>query len=361
MDSVFVEYAINGIPQNSFELTKDTNTVYSANFNFNLDNLNDGDLISYRIFAVDSSISKNVAVLPADSSYSFKVEKIFDPVTSYFNNFNNPTPDFVLSDFDIYTQPGFENAALQSPHPYPSPNKNNSEFNFTTILKYPIILDEGATMTFDEIVLVEPGETLAKYGDDNFWDYVIVEASSDNREPWFPLTDGYDSGAYSIWENAYNDSISGDNSTTSPIPDWYFQRNINLLENGNFSVGDTILIRFRLFSDPYAHGWGWTIDNLRIQQPVSAPYITINPTNIMVYPNPFNNVLNVAVQCNQPVDLLFYEVSNSQGQSIYSAQSKNNIGLVTSEFDLSNLSSGLYFISVSENGNPAYSKKIIKN
>lgn len=362
IDSVYVEYAINGIPQNSFEMEKDSNTVYSANFNFNLNDLNDGDLISYKIIAIDSSEARNWVMLPTDSVYSFKVEKIFEPISSYFTDLNSRSNSFILYDFDIYTASGFSNAALQSPHPYPSPNKNNAEFNFTCLLKRPIILGENATMSFDEIVLVEPGETLAKFGDDNFWDYVIVEGSNDNMKTWLPLVDGYDSGAHVLWKNEYNKNIdNNDLSTTTPIPDWYFERTINMLENGNFSAGDTILIRFRLYSDPYARGWGWTIDNLRIQQTVSSPYVAINPTNIRIYPNPFNDLLKVTVNCNQPVDLLSYEIRNLQGQKMYSFQSKNNFGLMNHEFDLSKLAAGIYFISVSENGNPPYSRKIVKN
>jgi hypothetical protein len=44
-------------------------------------------------------------------------------------------------------------------------------------------------MTFDEIVLVEPGESYADFGDTEFWDYVIVEGSNDLRD-YLAATDG---------------------------------------------------------------------------------------------------------------------------------------------------------------------------
>ena len=59
-------------------------------------------------------------------------------------------------------------------------------------------------MTFDEVVLVEPGELLADFGEDEFWDYVIVEGSNDFGEIWWPLDDGYDSGDNSVWKQNYN-------------------------------------------------------------------------------------------------------------------------------------------------------------
>ncbi len=361
VDTVYIDYEINGVQQNSFGLTLDSAATYSAYFNFNLAELNDGDEITYRITAIDSSLAKNSTVSPETDSYTFKVEKIFDPIVSYYNNFNNPTPDFIFSDFEVYTEPGFNNAALQSPHPYPSPNKNNTNWNFTTLFKYPIVLQENATLNFDEIVLVEPGEILANFGDDEFWDYVIVEGSKDKGETWQQLAKGYDSGTYPIWKTNYNKNIVDQISTTTPIPDWYFNREINMLSNGNFDVGDTILIQFRLFSDPYAHGWGWTIDNLRIQQPVSSPQNVLGPTNVMVYPNPVNDIVNVSFQSHKTFDKLSFEVSNLHGQKMLLVQVTGNGGEINQVLDLSNLVSGMYFLTINENGNTLYSKKIIKN
>jgi hypothetical protein len=83
----------------------------------------------------------------------------------------------------VFTEDGFENGALHSPHPYPSPDMDDTEFNFETILKYPVILNENATMSFDEIVLVEPGTNGTVYGDFEFWDFVIVEGSKNKVKP----------------------------------------------------------------------------------------------------------------------------------------------------------------------------------
>ncbi|MCK7534683.1 MAG: hypothetical protein MZV63_28625 [Marinilabiliales bacterium] len=152
-----------------------------------------------------------------------------------------------------------------------APIKTMQHLNFTTLLKYPVILKENGTMSFDEVVLVEPGEVLSKFGDEDFWDYVIVEGSKDKGKTWLPIANGYDSGDNPIWKTNYNKNIDNNQvSNTVGIPEWYVNREIKLLENGNFKANDTILIQFRLYSDPYAHGWGWTIDNLRIQTPVST-------------------------------------------------------------------------------------------
>jgi hypothetical protein len=296
IDSVYIEFSINDIPQHSFGLKLDSANNYSGIFNADAKLLNDGDEINYQIFAIDSSKAKNITISPDNDFYSFKVEKIFDPVGGYFSDFNNSTTDFILSDFDIYLEVNFKNGSLHSPHPYSSPGINYANLNYTTLLKYPIILKDNGTMSFDEIVLVEPGEVLSKYGDDDFYDYVIVEGSIDHGKTWLPIANGYDSGSNTIWKTNYNKVIDiNDVSRAVGIPEWYITREIKLLENGNFKANDTILIQFRLFSDPYANGWGWTIDNLRIQTPVSAPSVTLSPGNISVFPNPVKDILYVAV------------------------------------------------------------------
>ena len=129
----------------------------------------------------------------------------------------------------------------------------------------------------------------------------------------------------------------------------------------NFEIGDTKLIRFRLFSDPYANGWGWAIDNLRIQIPVSAPVTTLSPGNILVYPNPFDDVINISVQANKNINELEFSVFNMFGQKIHSIQNNNVTGEINHKIDLGNFADGMYFISVKENGEQVFSQKIIKN
>jgi hypothetical protein len=362
IDTVYIEFIINNIPQQSFGLTLDSANVYKGFFNIDANLLNDGDEIKYKIIAIDLSGKKNKTASPTDNYYTFKAEKIFDPISYYFNDFNILNNDFVLSDFRIYLAKNFKDKSLHSPHPYPSTGDNNSNYSFTTVLKYPIILKQNGTMSFDEVVLVEPGEVLSKFGDENFWDYVVVEGSKDNGKTWLPLAPGYDSGAYPLWKNSYNKEFDfNDLSLAVGTPDWFIKREINLLENGNFEANDTILIRFRLFSDPHANGWGWAIDNLRIQSPVSATTVILSPGNISVYPNPSNDIINVNIQANKNIDELTVEILNLYGQKVSSIKNRNVLGEITIKTDLSNLSNGMYFVIVKENGKQVNSQKIIKN
>jgi len=215
-----------------------------------------GDVISYRIVATDLSSQSNVGRSPENGYNTVNVEGVKGPVDRYVTDFNSSNQDFIGSDFTIATPTGFDNAALNSAHPYLSPDADNTSFNFTSILRYPIVLNATGKMTFDEIALVEPGEDGSIFGGENFFDYVIVEGSNDNGVSWKPLDKGWDCRAYQSWLDKWNSLPSGNNSIAVATKDLYVKRTINMLDNGNFKTGDTILIRFRLFSDPYSHGWG---------------------------------------------------------------------------------------------------------
>ena len=94
-----------------------------------------------------------------------------------------------------------------------------------------------------------------------------------------------------------------------------------MLANGNFSEGDTVVIRFRLFSDPFTVGWGWAIDNLRIQDsPVSIDDFVSNQ-DFKVFPNPIaDQLLNIKFTFKQPVNSLKLEIFSIHGQLLYHQQ-----------------------------------------
>lgn len=361
VDTVYLEYSLNGIEQTPFSLTWDYKNKYSGIFTVDIQSLKDGDKIEYRIIARDKSSAQNQTKLPLLGKFSFEIEEIFEAVNTYINDFNQKGSDFILSDFDIYTADNFENGALHSIHPYLSPNTDNKDFNFSTFLKRPIVIAEEGSMTFDEVVLVEPGELLADFGDDEFWDYVIVEGSKDYGEIWWPLADGYDSGDKSVWKQNYNDGIVGQESRTVGTSEWFFNREISLLDSKKFEVGDTILIRFRLYSDPYANAWGWAIDNLRIQQPTAVGEATLLPRDVKVYPNPFNNSVKVNIWSINESSNVQIEVFDLLGRKVYSDVHENVIGELDESIDLTHLGKGMFLIKVSENGKPVLSKKLIKN
>lgn len=360
IEKVSVEYAINGLAQGEFDMLSTENNLFRGSFPVSSDQLNDQDSISYKIVATDASLNRNITALPVDGMYSFPIEKISEPVQQYFNDFSHESYDFLLNEFRIGPESGFDNNALHSPHPYPSPNQNYTYWDFYTLLKKPVILSSFSKISFDEVVLVEPGEVLTNFGDDEFWDYVIVEGSKDLGTTWLALEDGYDSRENNIWESNYKATIEGNDSKAAGEQAWYVNREIDVTANPNFSEGDTILIRFRLHSDPYANGWGWVIDNLRIQQPVSLPDMNTSKTDIRIFPNPVSSLL--VVQVRSPKDLKKYtlELFTPLGQSVQVAEFNRNAYDDWFEMDMNSLKNGLYYLRIRDQYKTIQTFKVMK-
>jgi photosystem II stability/assembly factor-like uncharacterized protein len=230
------------------------------------------------------------------------------PVYVYQNDFETSTDDFYGSLFRIGSETGFTGSAIHSLHPY------GDSSSPTYMLTVPIrVASLNADLAFDELALVEPGEAGSVFGDANFYDYVVVEGSRDGAA-WIPLAPGYDCRAYPEWETAYN--------ANSPSPSLLRRRSINLL--GTFAADETVLIRFRLYADGAANGWGWMIDNLEIQPAAisSAPERAL-PAALALdqnMPNPVRSqtVIGYALPRSGPVTLSIFDVSGRLTRTLVS-------------------------------------------
>ncbi|WP_430812625.1 MULTISPECIES: VPS10 domain-containing protein [unclassified Carboxylicivirga] len=180
---------------------------------------------------------------------------VYEPLQGYVNSFTTHQYDFEGANFSVSEQL-FNNWAIHSQHPY-AVKQNN-----TYMLKYPIEVvpaAESAVISYRDIALIEPGSANAVYGDEEFWDYVVVEATRDGIN-WLPLKDGYDVNAFDKWKEFASGGISAIPKNESLFAD----HTINL--HDSFAPGDVILLRFRLYSDEAKTGYGWVIDDLKIQE-----------------------------------------------------------------------------------------------
>lgn len=307
-------------------------------------------------FIKDSLKEQNpevVYILP----YTGEIQK---PVNRYINNFDAETHDFIGPDFNIFTASGFDSPALNSAHPYLSSGTYNLNYNFTSILSYPIILKTGGRMSFDEIVLVEPGDAGTKFGDEYFRDFVITEGSLDGGINWKPLADGYDSNTQSSWRDLFNSSKSGYSSNAVPTNDLFVKHEIDMLANGNFNAGDTILFRFRLFSDPYSNGWGWIIDNLAIQDFGSA----VNPMllssgEVLLFPNPATDRLNLQFQAKKNIQQFMLKAWNSSGALAYNQSFPIRSKVFQTVIDVSKFTAGMYLFALEPENGQVIARKIL--
>lgn len=310
VDTVWVEYKVNNIEQTPIGLEPQKNDKYELTLDISSFGLDVGDSVTYQLFARDVSAAGNVAVTPDSGVITVNVEAIPDFISSLSSEFELVNSDFILQGFQVSTPNGFENGALHTLHPYEFAGEGNS-LEYIAQLRYPVKIDPVYHyIEFDEVVLVEPGEPGFEFGDDEFWDYVIVEASKNEGAKWTPLEPGWDSRLHEDWETTYNQSIWEQHSQAVGTPEMYKPHQINVLDGDKLFVGDEILIRFRLFSDPYAYGWGWAIDNLKIQtEGLSNNFIKAGNT-VKVYPNPVRTyILNIDPGNQKILEINLYNFS----------------------------------------------------
>ena len=226
------------------------------------------------------------------------VTAVSSPVYTYTNDLDLDVDaaDFGLVDFVWSTPAGFNNGALHTYHDYA-----NSSSPIATLLQS-IIVATNSQLSFAEVAIVEPGESGSVFGDSDFWDYVIVEGTSDGTN-WIPLSDGWDARDDTTWLTAYNSGFNGDSSM-------YRTRSLDLTQI--FAQGDVIRLRFRLFADGSATAWGWAFDNINVTTDFVAAAGDLPAAMALGqnYPNPFNPTTTIAFTLDRsgPVKLQVFDV-----------------------------------------------------
>jgi len=353
IDTVYVEYRKNKGPVSTLGLKNDSADFYSGTIELKPLLFTTADSLQYRIVAKDSSSSSNIRYLPSSGFFKIGFESLLPVVTAYTTNFTGAASEFINRGFSIVRPSQFTSEALHSLHPYESPEKENASIEYSSVLKYPIKIDDsGIVLIFNEIVLIEPGETGSLYGSADFYDYVVVEGSKNFGETWFAMSDGYDSRITSLFLNSYNGSINNNNSTFVGTQDMFTKHTIDIRTFDNFGRGDTLVIRFRLWSDPFAHGWGWAVDDLNIKS-VAAGVDRIIYKQLKVYPNPGNGVVNTDPGEKFYGKPLKYRVVNQTGKVVseFSFTGEPEIKL-----DISSLPPGIYTIIMQDGSEIRISK-----
>jgi hypothetical protein len=401
IDTVYVNYFVNGVQKAPIGLKK--YNILTDNILFTqgsaderaylgeniIKDLKSGDIVKYQIIATDKSGNKttiptiyaglNQNDKPVDTFYEFTVTDIVaTPVNDYSTDFENASADFATIGFSVNQPANFSSKGLHTSHPYTNglglldPVSGNPYLSFDkseiAMLKVPIVLKStGATITYDEVVLVEPGDAGSTYGSTGFYDYVVVEGSFDGSF-WFPLQDGYDSRIDASFQKTYEGSFSSGtapNSTAVGTQSMVKKRSLNIYGGGDLTTADagqTMLLRFRLHSDQWTAGWGWSIDNLYVQK--SAPVITANePVNIrglQIYPNPSSNYLDVNFEVSKPQTIKM-EIFSLTGTTMYS----ENIPVVETtlqhRINLGNFTTGTYFIKIKESTGEVVKRFVVNN
>jgi len=343
IDSVYVEYKVNNGPSRYIRLKKGSADNFSTVFSAKSLSLKGKDSIEYKIFAVDTAKISNLGQLPKNGFFITKIEEITSTLQGYNTDFSTAAPDFFNIGFGVNKPAGFSKFGLNSKHPYESPEDNNKNIQYTAILRHPLkFSDSGMLFTFNEVVLVEPGETGSVFGSAGFYDYVIIDGSKNFGKTWFNLLDGYSSAVFPSWETAYKSSIVGDNSTFVGTESMLQKHTFLYRASDKISAGDTLLVRFRLYSDPFANGWGWVIEDLKIGPLIDA-IPELKSQSVILYPNPGKGLIKISsgIHGSDMAKPFHYKVFNSAG--ICLADDISN-GSSETLVDISVYPPGLYII-----------------
>lgn len=386
IDTVFVSYRVNGGTERTFGLKKfDVNTDNPDFSQGSLDEisflaegglpaLQAGDVVKFRLTARDDAGNETVIPTTAGgtrladpvvvSDYTIAATSLLESVERKVYDFEQGSDEFALLGFEIDIPTGLQNGALHTIAPYSNglglvdPISGNTFLDFSAnqiaLLRNPIVVrGDTSIISFDEIVLVEPGVDGSSFGDNDFWDYVVVECSFDGGGQWIELGDGYDSGADADWERLFNDNLAPANaenptSNGTPSPAFFRPREINLYDYLVPGVaGREMLLRFRLFSDQWVNGYGWVIDNLAIQQPKPRPLAVEADKNLAlsIGPNPTSEFIDIKIESVKG-SIVDIQVVDTKGLVSIKKEVKIDNNSLDHRLQVNHLNAGTYVLKV---------------
>ncbi len=274
------------------------------------------------------------------STVKFDIYDVDNDVTfGYASDFDDGAMDFARNGFNIYQDPSLHSISLQTAHPYPDVDVNDIFNSIRAIFQKPILVHpNGTRVNFDEIALIEPGDSPDPF-DPSFYDYVAIEGSADKGKNWKTIA-RYDAQAHTEWKNAFE--------SNSANPELYKPR--SFLLNDYFNEGDTVFLRFRLFADAFINGWGWSIDNLTVDLVTSTKNVLAQKNKMHLFPNPVGKSTTLRLDLEKDSQALI-EVYQMDGKLVRSVHSGPlPAGQSELKIQMRGLPAGNYFVRANLNG-----------
>lgn len=339
-------------------------------------NVTSDDVNRIKIFIDDVEQTEIVEDFSTDVSYNYEtldlVEgthklgiQLFDDTNNIETPINNQefividfkTPDseieikeFESSDIFIYNESfniddsdmALSNLVLNNTgHPY------ENSTTYSVILKQPLILsDTNDSFIYEDVALVEPfTQDLTDL--DNFFDFVIIEASTD-LNTWVTL-DKYDARRFSEWLTEFNKGQ--DASINNNL---FKSQTISLSQKG-FSKGDTLVFRFSLITDEGATSYGWAIKSINDVATASVEEVLFGTKFFTIYPTISDG--NFTVFAKSELGKTKVVVYDIKGEQVY--QNSTDFSLNERQKISLNLGSGIYIVDLIDKNNNKSSSKII--
>ncbi len=271
---------------------------------------------------------------------------IYSAQETLTEDFNDLQTTF-FGDLSASSQSGFSTALLNSGHPYTDGQ---------TAIGYwgtPITIKAGASLSYRDVAVVEPGESGSVYGDAGFYDYVTVEGSDDG-DNWTVLVEPYDCRFDASWQSAYDNNGDGNEGM-------FRDHLIDL--TATYPLDTNVQFRFKLFADANTNGWGWGIDDVTAANSVSAIEGTEQTVKEFAlnqnYPNPFNPSTAISYQLST-VSTVRLVVYNALGQKVRTLVSgKQDAGEHRVTFNADGLASGIYVYKLTTDNGFVQTRKMI--
>ncbi|MEL6535176.1 MAG: T9SS type A sorting domain-containing protein [Bacteroidota bacterium] len=344
-DSTDITFSV-GEETLSFRVAEDNGKDQSEDLSYDLSSLLNG---SFTTTSVEVSVQSWIDNQSFTGSFQVDMISIKDPVSAFSDSLDgNPDLNYYRQGFETDSQPAVDGNALHSAHPY-SPNSMSQ-----VMLGVPLVLASGAsTLEYSDIALVEPGDDF----DELYYDFVAVEAAKypfvDGQPAWYRMT-RYDARQHADWLSLYDDD-------TDPTAQDFKTQSIDLLDNTVFASGDTVVVRFALYSDPELEGYGWVIDNIRFNR--EDEVLSVNHAeafDFSVYPNPSRGeVINVSYEVEGKANVRV-ELFDQMGRSVKTLlQESQAPGVYQKQFATSGLKPGVYYCQLQIGQDKATHKWVI--
>ena len=328
-----VKIFVDGIEQS--EIIQNFNT--GVTYQYETSNLSEGlHKVGIQLFD-DSNGTKSIL-----KEHAFLVIDFDAPSQSIGNSeFTNQDLFTINGEFVINTIAGAisQNVLNNLNHPY-----ENDKIS-TTFLRKPLTISEAnKNFTYEDVAIVEPfTDNLSDLN--SFYDFVIIEASSDLKT-WRTL-DKYDSRRFPEWLEEFNKGAQ------ATVNDNLFKSQTIVLTDKGFSIGQTIVLRFRLVTDPGVNSFGWAIKS--IQGATASIQEVLNDVKVFsVYPTISNGKFTIFAK--NTLGLSRIQIADVNGKKVY----ENKVDFAKNERQQIsvNLRKGVYFLQLVGNQKRA-SKKII--
>jgi len=162
------------------------------------------------------------------------------------------------------------------------------------------------------------------------WDYVQLEISTNGGATWEPQCSA-------LTTIGNSNQAEGEPLYQGTLNPWTLEQ-IDLSEY----LGETITARFQLVTDNMVRQDGFYFDDFQIQV-INEEQLSVDDNAFAkaftFYPNPVQNTLTIASQLEQ-YDLVIHSIIGQKIEELSNQSNETNI-------DLSNLNTGIYFVTLS--------------